>query len=354
MKISSLFQNIMKPDVDSESQSKSTDSFADTLAVDFKRAASDAIYQELQKLEGKYLSSTLKQSYFPIEAIAFHPIGHSTAMELEEFFRIHAEIDASFEKNFFNSVLQKEYKTKQGGLAILQPNLIPVIQPNESSLDNPTPDESYQISLRGNKKRITASVRLGSPKQRVGKETESTQTKESTKARISDSFSSARRLNDQVANKNLIDISSSTQEISIALQISDGSGISNLIIKTPFIVGRNDPDNSKADFKKITINGMYTSRKQLIVFQLNSSVYAFIPEEAKLCAIANTSEIIEHMHLIEISANGLEITFGQPPKLEKIAIDKKQPQLYPTIVIRKINTNEINRLESTPIPGITK
>jgi len=354
MKISSLFQNILQPDVDSEPLSKSTDSFADTLAVDFKRAVSDAIYQELQKLEGKYLSSTLKQSYFPIEAIAFHPIGHSTAIELEEFFRIHSEIDASFEKNFFNSILQQEYKTKQGGLAILQPSLIPVIQPNESSLDNPTPDESYQISLRGNKKRISASVRLGSPKQKIGTESKTIQTKEPAKSETSNSFGTVRRVNTQATDKNSINISSNEHEISLALQISDGNGISNLIVETPFVIGRNAPDNSDAGLKKISVNGMYASRKQLTIFQLNSSVYAFIPNDAKLCAVANSSEIIEHMHLIEITSNALEITFGQPPNMDKIAVDKKQPQLYPSIVVRKININESNRLESTPIPGIIK
>jgi hypothetical protein len=354
MKITSFFQNILNQDIDNEEPLKSTDSFADILAVDFKRAASDAIYQELQKFEGKYLSSTLKNSYFPIEAIAFHPMGHSIAIELEEFFRIHSEIDSSFEMNFFNSILLKEYKTKQGGLATLRPNLIPLIQPNESSLDNPTPEEIYQISLRGNKKRISATVRLGSPKQRIAKELEIVVNKDSIKVLKSNLGTALGRSHSHVIQNTPIDTSSSNQEISLALQISDGNGISNLIIKTPFIIGRNAPDNPDASLKKIFINGMYSSRKQLIVFQLNGTVYAFIPEEAKLCAIANSSKIIEHMHIFEISTNSLEITFGQPPNIGKIAVDKEQPQLYPTITVRKINPNDTKRLNSTPIPGITK
>jgi len=354
MKIISFFQSILNQDVENDEPLKSTDSFADTLAVDFKRAASDAIYQELQKFEVKYLSSTLKHSYFPIEAIAFHPIGHSIAIELEEFFRIHSEIDSSFEMNFFNSILLKEYKTKQGGLAILQSNLTPVIQPNESSLDNPTPDETYQISLRGNKKRISATVRLGSPKPKIAREPEIFGNKDPIKLGKSNLGATSRRPHSHVIKNTPIDIAGSNQEISLALQISDGNGISNLIIKTPFMIGRNSPDNPETSFKKISINGMYLSRKQLLVFQLNGTVYAFIPEEAKLCAIANSSKIIEHMHLLEISSNGLEITFGQPPNLEKISVDKEQSQLYPTIIVRKINPDDTDRLESTPIPSITK
>lgn len=355
MKISSIIKNIMggkTPKI--EIQEKLTDSFADTLSVDLKRAATEAIYAELQKTEEKYLSTILRQSYFPIDSLAFHPIGHTTAIELEEFFRVHSEIDPSFEENFFNSVLQKEYRTNQGALAILSADITPIIQPNESSLDNPTNEESYQISLRGNKKRFLATAKLGSPKQRI--KPELTPTKEQDPKEnvdIQRTSPSSTRLSSAFI-KNQPPQATPNSECLMSVQITDGNGTSNLTVSTPFIVGRHDASSNDLGLKKVSINGMYVSRKQLIVFQINEMIYAFVPSEAKLWAIANSTQVLQNLQLFEIENGDNVITFGQPPESNHISIDKSQPQLYPTISIRKINSAEPVKGEATPIPGVTR
>ena len=355
MKIQNIIKNIMSgKSANVKPQEKLTDSFADTLSVDLKRAATEAIYSELQKAEEKYLSTILRQSYFPIESLAFHPIGHTTAIELEEFFRVHSEIDPLFEENFFNGVLQKEYRTNQGALALLPADITPIIQPNESSLDNPTNEESYQISLRGNKKRFLATAKLGSPKQRVKpepatpklvdiKENLTNRGSAAPSSRLSSAF-----IKDHAPQPAL------NEECMLSVQVIDGNGTSNLTVSTPFIVGRHDTASNDAALKKVSVNGMYASRKQLVVFQLNGSVYAFVPNEAKLWAIANSSEILQNLQLYEIENGDNEITFGQPPDTNHISIDKSQPQLYPTISIRKFNSLETDRRDATPIPSVTR
>ena len=355
MKISSIIKNVISgKSSNTETQEKLTDSFADTLSVDLKRAATEAIYAELQKAEEKYLSTILRQSYFPIELLAFHPIGHTTAIELEEFFRVHSEIDPSFEENFFNSVLLKEYRTNQGALAILPADITPIIQPNESSLDNPTNEESYQISLRGNKKRFAATAKLGSPKQREKPEPAPTKVQDlkenldvqrtpPTSTRLSSAFT-----------KNQAPQASLNNECLMSVQITDGNGTSNLTVSTPFIVGRHDATSIESGLKKVSVNGMYASRKQLVVFQINGVAYAFVPSEAKLWAIANSVQILKNLQLFEIENGDNVITFGQPPDSNHISIDKSQPQLYPTISIRRINPTEPGRGEATPIPGVTR
>lgn len=354
MKIQTIIKNIMSGKSSNvEPQEKLTDSFADTLSVDLKRAATEAIYSELQKAEEKYLSTILRQSYFPIESLAFHPIGHTTAIELEEFFRVHSEIDPLFEENFFSGVLQKEYRTNQGALALLPADITPIIQPNESSLDNPTNDESYQISLRGNKKRFLATAKLGSPKQRIKPEPAALKAAD-IKENLADrgSVAPASRLSSAFI-KNQASQPALKEECILSVQVIDGNGISNLTVSTPFIVGRHDTTSNDAALKKVSVNGMYASRKQLVVFQLNGAVYAFVPNEAKLWAIANSAEILKNLQLYEIENGENEITFGQPPDSNHIAIDKSQPQLYPTISIRKFNSLEADRRDATPIPSVT-
>jgi hypothetical protein len=355
MKIPSIIKNIISGKSTAiESPEKLTDSFADTLSVDLKRAATEAIYAELQKVEEKYLSTILRQSYFPIESLAFHPIGHTTALELEEFFRVHSEIDPSFEENFFSSVLLREYRTNQGALAILPEEITPIIQPNESSLDNPTNEESYQISLRGNKKRFAATAKLGSPKQRSKPEptlTKERDVKENLDAQRA--IPSSTRLS-SAFTKNQAPQPSLNNEYLMSIQIIDGNGTSNLTVSTPFIVGRHDATSNESGLKKVSVNGMYISRKQLVVFQINGVAYAFVPSEAKLWAIANSVQVLKNLQLFEIENGDNEITFGQPPESNHISIDKSQPQLYPTILIRRINSTEPSNGEATPIPGVTK
>jgi len=331
---------------------KLTDSFADTLAIDFKRAATEVIYIELQKVEEKYLSSILRQSYFPIEALAFHPIGHTTAIELEEFFRVHSEIDPHFESNFFKNILQKEYRSNQGSLVILPKNINPLIQPNEASLDNFTNEEAYQITLRGNKKRFTASVKLGPPKQRMELNLDVKKFKKETSIFFGRSNSSPITSSFKLGN-----ISTHTtkvlQEVMLAIQVFDANGQTSLIEVLPFIIGREEPTAGET-LKKISINGMYLSRKQLIIFQLNDIVYAFVPNEAKLCAVINSNEILKNLQLIEIGTQEITLIFGQTPETNQITVDKNQPQLYPSITIRKINSSELIGNNKTPIPSVSK
>ena len=143
---------------------KSTDLFADSLALDFKRVAIEEILKQLHATEGKYLSSILNSSYFPIDLITFHPLDKATALETEEFFRIHTEINADFEDSFFSGILLKDYQTNHGAKAKLTKDCSISIQPGMNSLDDPTSEEAYQISLRGNRKKYSATVKLGTLK----------------------------------------------------------------------------------------------------------------------------------------------------------------------------------------------
>jgi hypothetical protein len=143
------------------------------------------------------------------------------------------------------------------------------------------------------------------------------------------------------------------QEVMLAIQVFDANGQTSLIEVLPFIIGREEPTAGET-LKKISINGMYLSRKQLIIFQLNDIVYAFVPNEAKLCAVINSNEILKNLQLIEIGTQEITLIFGQTPETNQITVDKNQPQLYPSITIRKINSSELIGNNKTPIPSVSK
>lgn len=314
------------------SESNKTDTFADTLSLDFKRAASEVISEQLKQVEGKYLSAILKQSYFPITSIIFYPNDEKTALETEEFFRVHSQINPNFEKEFFSSILLKEYRTELGARGIVEPNVFPAIQPNIAARDNPTDDELYQITLRGNKKRFGAIIELGNLKERRNEKN----------IEIFDSEISSKLLNSS-------QIASNLSKSLVSIFIKDASGERSQDMKPPFIIGRKS--NNEDNLKKIDVNAMYISRHQLCVFEIDQHIYVFIPNEAKLLGVEGGSSVIEKMSLIEITSKDLSLVIGQPDNAREIIVDPKKANLFPTIKLNIQNfTNK--SFDKTPIPSI--
>lgn len=328
-----------------------TDSFADNLSLDLKRSANEAILTALKRNQEKYLSSILKQSYFPIESLVFHPLDNNTALQTEEFFRIHSEIDLEFEKNFFANLMLKEYRTELGACARPSEHLIPSIQPNIASMDNPTSDESYQITLRGNKKRFAAEVKLGvlkaqnSPaptKSEVDQTTVAIPTQKTQNRATQENFISQDNPNKYLQN-----------EANISIHVRDASGEHHYNIKTPCIIGRETAETSDSHFEKINVQGMYISRHQLTIFQLNGIPYLFVPKEASLTGVLGRRGILQKMHLLEIDSTGLTMTLGQPADSMQTSVDPSNPNLYPTLQIKRADHFH-NHHESTPIPKVKK
>ena len=320
-----------------------TDSFADSLALDLKRSAIDAVLNQLKKSEGKYLSTILKQSYFPVESLIFHPLDNATALETEEFFRIHNEIDQDFEMKFFKNILLKEYRTDLGACAMVPNDLIPTVQPNAHSMDNPTGDESYQITLRGSKKRFSTEVKLGILKQKNQDAKDAPKEKKFEPSTFQHIDSASRYKESQ----------SRDMSQSVTVNITDGNGERHHTMQTPFLLGRESAKDAEIGMEKIDINGMYISRHQMIVFMLNDVVYGFIPKDASLLGVAGRRGTLQKLRLVEIDYSGLTITFGQPVEAINTTVDLSKPNLYPTIHIRRVNTAPTGH-ESTPIPKVTK
>ena len=148
-----MFEWVKKKFGESKNQilSSDTDSFADSLLVELKAASTDAITTAVQKIEGKYMRSVLEESYFPLQSLTFIPNDVEVAKSLEEFFRVHEEINTEFRKTFCKSFLQKEYFSDRGATVFIDENFEPSFKVDVRSLEEKSEDEKYLISIKGRK-----------------------------------------------------------------------------------------------------------------------------------------------------------------------------------------------------------
>lgn len=336
----SKLKNSLRSNVTKDVGVKYSDSFADSLALDLKRCSIEAILAALSKLEGKYLSTILQSSYFPVESIVFSPLDNETSIEIDNFFKIHSAIDPCFEQTFYRTILLKEYRTEHGGVAIPLEQIILTVQPSEGSADNLTEEEAYQITLRGSKKRFNAQVVLGSPK-RIPDVKNSQTPSSASKAREEPAF-------DTIAERLFESASFDTR---VEVTINDADGVVKKAISLPIILGREGASGFQGIENKQLINAKFVSRNQMIVFCVGAKTYFFIPESSKLLAVRDGREILNKMSLIEISNHPISITFGQPENAQGIFVKANDPALYPTITLKLASASVA--ANATPIPHVS-
>ena len=319
-----------------------TDSFADNLILEFRSTVNDAVLSELDKFQEKYLSNILRQSHFPIVAISIIPADHEIAKSVDEFFRIHSEIDKDFEQNFFTKHLQTEFRTPKGAKAIITKNVSFNIQPSHLGTDTLTSDEAYQINLRGNRKKFTAIIELGKiTADQIGGNKSNIP---NTEAKSNDFIVEVKKSNDVLRN--------GETKTQISIQINDKDGHRELLATLPVVFGRESDSEMISNQQKIDIRSTYISRNQFIVFEINQTVYGFVPKEAKLTAVLGRRGTLRPLSLIEIDKNGLQMTFGQPIDSAVNIVNSDNPELYPSITIRLCS--DTAHASMTLVPNVRK
>ena len=349
------------------------DSYADNLILELRRAINDAVITELEKNEEKYLSTILRSSHFPIEAISIIPCDHETAKSIDEFFRIHTELDQNFKHNFFINNFPKEYRTSKGAKSKLNIGISFNIQPSKLGNDNLTTDEEYQINLRGNRKKFTSIVDIGKittdkientnnfftydnqilPQKDLSSSL-SLQTKLSKDNEtniISESYyQTTDKIKETIAGSfPILNISS---KIKVSINILDKKGEREIKAFLPLILGRSSEFDIESQYQKINIDSTYISRNQFVIFEVNNTVYGFVPKEAKVTATLGRRGTLRPLSLIEIENRGLHMTFGQPLDTAITVVNSESPDLYPSVTIKldEKNSNET----MTPVPNIRK
>jgi hypothetical protein len=315
------------------------DSFADQLAIELKQVASDSIITELKIIERKYLSRILKNSHVPILSITFIPQDRATAIQCDEFMRLHEEVDAQFKENFLKQLIQSEYRTAKNCKALLADNFSINFQFENISNEQPTNDEEFQISLRGKKIRFTAIVDFAQLK--------------------SDDFDEYKQqdkflhntFQQPFQNNSFQNLLTSNSESQVEIIIEDSQSARTKIVSLPCLIGRASSSSIESPELKVDIFGTYISRNQLYIFCLDKKIYAFIPEEASLLANVNDHIVLHKLTLTPIDSELKSFRFGQTIEGKVKFDDYTRSDDYPRVKIRLIK-KEKNESLQTPLPNL--
>ena len=309
--------------------SKNTDNFADALLVELKASSTSAITNAVNKIEGKYMKSVLEESYFPLQSLTFVPNDIEVARSLEEFFRVHEDINPDFRKVFCKSFLQKEYFSDRGAKVLIDDEFVPIFKIDVSSLEERSEDEKYLISIKGRKILFSSHANLGNPKKKF------------TKGDSSVDVSGNSELK-QVRNK-----------VVVKLLISDKDGHRSENVTLPTLIGKN-PDDACIDFgiTPIYIRAKYVSRHQIFIYSILDKMFYFVPDEATLTCRSGEGNILEHGKNYSIKVSGERLYLGVPPETARPLNANVDPSEFPVLEIQPFSHEGKASSDKTPRPTV--
>ena len=133
--------------------------WADAIGLELKGLIAQAVVAELESREKKYLQSILAKSQFMLESLVVIPLDQEASTNFESFLMVHSEVDPAFKTQFFRSLMESQYRSARGSLVVVSPDFQPTVQFLSQSLEQPSEDELYRVSLRG--RRLHFEVRVG-------------------------------------------------------------------------------------------------------------------------------------------------------------------------------------------------
>lgn len=252
------------------------DAFADNVIFELKTVISGAITLALEERESRYMRSILEESYFSLETLVIKAMDAETSQELESFLSNHESINPQFRTQFFAQVLQREYRSTRGASVRVSPDLAPIIEVNPPSLDTPTEDETFILSLKGRRVRFEARAVLNGP------------TRKTPAAPINTAATPKGTAMGQVFGEAPKKMGS---RVHIRWQDQNGSG--EKWVHLPALLGR-EASASLGDAvgASVDIAGTYVSRRQLVIFEALGQIYCFVPAEASLTCSNEQGEVL--------------------------------------------------------------
>ena len=309
-------------------QGEGTDKFADKISIQLKSIAATAVLRALNENEGRFLSSILQRSYFQLDSLTITPEDRQTSLDLEEFLRVHEAIDPAFRQAFFHQILQSEYRSESGARVRVASRFLPSIQLSIASVAEPTAEEKFQISLRGEKILFKAQAVLSGPF-RIESPSPSTHKQAAVPSRVEGSTSYAQR--------------------GIPLLIDDANGRRSDELTENCIVGRAF-EHSQPGF--LAIQGIYVSRRHLILAIFDTDIYLTLHEDASVSALLNDTLLLEDNRCYRLERNKHHrIILGIPKKSAASTPHNRSSKDFPIIELGI--TAELSTVsEHTPVPRL--
>lgn len=326
-------------------KTRPTDDFADSVMLELKSIASDAIKYALEESEGKYMKSILDESYFMLNSLVITPKDREIAKRFDEFIITHESVDSNFRQHFFQQVLQREYRSVRGGTVRVPLDFSVTIQHGQTSLESMTQDEEFQISLKGRRIQFEAQASLTGP---LKKETPSLQeTSMFTEPALTATAAARHIAPPFVAGADL------AIERQLQIKLVDANGASSHKLSLPATIGRDvqATDQKLIGWHTLQVSATYVSRQQLAIIELQGEYYFFVPEAATLTCMRSDGTTLKRLQLYKLPIQHREIlNFGIDPNEPSHSPPVGPMSDYAIVEICVVERGPVTDLAGTPRP----
>ncbi|MFM1880888.1 MAG: hypothetical protein RLZZ344_1122 [Pseudomonadota bacterium] len=346
----------------------SADHMADAIGLELKGIVSQAVLASLEEKQAHYLTSILEKSVFLIDSVVITPQDKDAATALEKFLRLHSEIDPGFKTQFFRSILEKEYRSERGATVLVAPDMQPSVQFNEASLESPSDEESFQISLRGRRLSYVASISLKGPVAKTNPIAQSAQQAASavgnplggstepfiggdTTQRAGGPVGSQKASPTQPASTNPGPIAGHTNE-RLVLRIHDEKGERQIQVQSPLLIGRESPPaHELGALQFVALHGTFVSRRHLVVVSVGEDTYFFLHDAATLSCLTSSGQMLRPGSLYSIARHAeVQLVFGVTPDAKLPASEARRPSEFPVVEICRLGGERRSASLATPRP----
>lgn len=387
------FSKFLKPWISSDTAARgprpraAADSLADAIGLELKGIVSQAVLDTLEDRESHYLTAILEKSVFLIESVVITPQDKEAASSLEKFLRLHTEIDPGFRTQFFHSILEKEYRSARGASALVSPQMQPSMQFNEASLETPSTEEAFQISLRGRRVSYTAAVTLTGPVARTSAQAQAAQKARQQAEQLAEQLA-GQQAGQQAEGRDAAKIADAepaggdrgepfvggvlgqaawpsqgsaaegrtakpgAQSETIVLKIHDAQGERIVHSQSPVLLGRESPaERELGALQFVPVMGTYVSRRHLVIVSVAEDTYFFLHDAATLSCQTSTGQLLRPGSLYSLARNAeAQLIFGVTTDARSVSPDTSRAAEFPIIEISRLRGEHPGPSQATPRP----
>ena len=337
----SHFRSGAKPsDGSSPKSADQTTHWAEAIGLELKGLISQAVLTELTMREQKYLQSILTKSQFVLESLVVMPLDQEASEQFQGFLQVHEEVDVGFRRQFFQGLMEPQYRSPRGSLVVVSADFQPTVQFLSSSLEQPSEDERYRVSLRGRRIHFQVQVSLRGP---VPK----------TAAAPSPAVAAQPGLAGAIAGAAQ---PSRHNGEGLLLRIWDADGERMVEVNTPCLIGRESPGPEElGGLSFVALKGQYVSRRHLVVLNVLDETYFFIHDAASLSCLSSGGQLLRPSTVYSMPRHSeMSLLFGATAETRVQAFDKGNAGQFPIIEIRRKGAVMAAASEATPRPRAVK
>lgn len=318
--------------------------WAEAIGLELKGLISQTVLAELEQREKKYLQSILAKSQFVIDSLVVIPLDKDASENFESFLQVHEEIDPGFKLRFFRSLMETQYRSARGSVVVVSPDFQPTVQFLSQSLEQPSQDERYQVSLRGRRLNFQVQVSLRGPVAQSAPSSVAAAAGAAVGSVFGSSSGSSSASPTAGADNSLL------------LRIWDAQGERMLEVTTPFLIGRESPSEAElGGLSFVTLHGQYVSRRHLVVLNVLDETYFFIHDAASLSCLSAGGQLLRPSTVYSMPKHAeMRLLFGATSENRAQAFDKAQAAQFPIVEMRRRGAQGASVTEATPRPRAIK